>query len=99
MTLSAAEHQSVVDIADLAVNRYFDHYLSDVFPEQLGRMFSSHNQDAEAHAPRFKIHEGGCETRRRLDRFVWMVAGGSAVGGFVGSQIVANWSALVKLLF
>ena len=94
--MTPSEHQQTVDIAQLVVNQYFDHYLTDVFPGQMREMFAAHNQDAEAHEPRLGSL---VKMKRQIDRLKWMIAGGSAVAGFVGALIVQHWSQLVQILF
>jgi hypothetical protein len=74
--MTPAERQQMMDIAELAVNRYFDRYLSDVFPEQLDRMFKQHDSDVGAHPVQFKTLSA---TKRKVDRAMWMVAGVSAL--------------------
>lgn len=75
----------MAEVAELAVRRYFDHYLTEIWPVQRAQIseefraaITSHNQDAQAH--------GGVE--RRFDRFFWTMMGlatasGMGVGGSV----------------
>ena len=41
-------------VAELAVRRFFDHYLDEVFPEQLVRVVAAHNQDVDAHSKQIR---------------------------------------------
>jgi hypothetical protein len=96
--MTPAEHQQIMDIAELQVNKYFDHYLTDVFPDQMIRMFGNHNQDAEAHNPRFVVHLKTCPTQQRLNKVMWTLAGGSAVVGFGLAIVVRYLPNIVKVL-
>ena len=73
MGLSDDQRAEVGDISELAVRRYFDHFLAEVLP----RFFQSHNTDEQAHG----------SVRSRFERFKWMLVGlsfGVGVGGGVG---------------
>lgn len=70
--MNTVERQQVLDLVDLQINRYFDHYLTDVFPAQLDRMFAAHNTDTEAHGTHFKVLSA---TAARVNRWTWMLAG------------------------
>jgi hypothetical protein len=94
--VTPAERQQVLDIAELQVNRYFDHYLSEVFPEQMDRLFKNHDDNVDAHPVQFKTLYA---TKRRVDRVTWMFAGGAAVVSFAATMIASHWSQLVKILF
>jgi hypothetical protein len=79
-----------VDIANLAIHEYFNHYLTSVFPQQLDRMFESHNDDVTAHPVAFRELRA---TAGRVNRWGWMLAGMSALTGLavtVGA-IVRQW--------
>jgi hypothetical protein len=69
-----------MDVAEVMVNRYFDHYLTDVFPQQMELLLKTHNADEGAHKGTIrKIHRGG-----------WMIAGVSAfiaAAGAVGAVV------------
>lgn len=58
-------------IAELAIRRYFDIYLRDVFPLQVAALIERHNLSPKAH--------GGVE--RRFNKLIWMAIGASAFGG------------------
>ena len=67
------QRREVSDISELAIRRYFDHFLSEVLP----RFFESHNSDCKAH--------GGVSTH--FERFKWLLVGlsfGVGVGGGIG---------------
>jgi hypothetical protein len=85
-------------MARLCVHEYFDHYLTDIFPQQTRALFAAHNQDAEAHDPRFSIHTKNCPTARRVDRLKWMIAGGSVVAGATMTLLVEHLPAILKAL-
>lgn len=70
--MTPADHQEVMDIAEVQVNRYFDHYLSEIFPAQLDRMFAAHNESVEAHPKAFKTL---AVVKKKVDRVFWMGAG------------------------
>ena len=36
-------------IAEVTVQRFFDHYLEEVFPKQLEQLIAAHNRDVTAH--------------------------------------------------
>jgi len=93
------EHQATVDIARLHVHEYFDHYLTDVFPAQMERLFRDHNKDSRAHGPRFAFHLATCVTKKRLDRARWMLGGGSAVGGFVVALFAEHLGDIIRLIW
>lgn len=85
MALSEQERQQIIDMADLAVRRYFDHYLQNVYPEQAKSLrhhahitVEKHDGDREAH--------GGVE--KKFNRAKWMIAGIVALGSACGSFIV-----------
>ena len=88
--MTAAERQQVIDIVDLQINRYFDHYLSDTFPKQLDRLFKNHNSDGDAHPAQFKVLS---TTSTKVARVTWMVAGMSALLGFAltAGALVSYW--------
>jgi hypothetical protein len=71
MSFSDTEKQEIKDAAELEVRRYFDHYLENVFPEQVTQMVQAHNLSPDAH--------GGVE--RRFNKMAWMVAGLGLAGG------------------
>lgn len=88
--MNAIERQQIMDIADLQINRYFDRYLTEIFPDQLDRMMQAHNSDNQAHPVQFKMLT---DTSGRVSRITWMVMGMSALISFaltVGA-LAAYW--------
>lgn len=63
-----AELTAIDDRIELGVRRYFDHYLSEVFPSQM----EAHNKSVEAH--------GGIVAK--FSRFKWAIIGVGTAGGF-----------------
>lgn len=94
--MTPAQHQETVDVAKVVVNEYFDYYLTEVFPQQMDRLFKNHNQDAEAHEP---ILEPLLRMKKKVDRTFWMITGGVAVVSVLGTLLVENWTAVAKVLF
>ena len=89
--MTGPERQQIMDIADLAINRYFDHYLTEVFPDQLDRLMKSHNADGGAHPTQFATLAA---TSSKVSQVTWMVAGMSALLGFaltVGALASYYW--------
>ncbi len=73
MGLSDDQRNEVGDISELAVRRYFDHFLAEVLPQ----FFASHDSDCGA-------HNG---VAKKLERFKWLLVGlsfGVGVGGGIG---------------
>jgi GMP synthase-like glutamine amidotransferase len=94
--MTPAEHQEIMDIAEVQVNRYFDHYLSEVFPAQLDRMFASHNESTEAHPKAFKAV---AEVTKKVNRLFWMGAGIAflvTAAGAVGSVVYYWYQAIPR---
>lgn len=85
--MTSAEREEVLTIAKLAVNEYFDHYLADVFPAQMDRMFMAHDLDVNAHRGQFQIARETDPTRRKLDRVLWLVLGATAAGAAAGTGL------------
>ena len=88
--MTSKDHQAVVDIAKVVVNEYFDHYLTEVFPAQLDRLFQSHNDDMKAHPVQFKVLAA---TKKKVDRATWMIAGMSVLIAFAvtAGELVYYW--------
>lgn len=75
-------------VAELTVQRFFDHYLEEVFPKQLSATILAHNQDVTAHAPQIK---GAVETAAaRLKLWVYGLMFGGGVGAGAGITAVVN---------
>ena len=64
----------VEDKIELGVRRYFDHYLENILPAQLEKMFAAHDDSDEAHSG----------VVRRFERFKWAIIGASFGGGLGG---------------
>jgi hypothetical protein len=94
--VTPAEHQQIAELTELQVHRYFDHYLTDVFPKQMDRCFAAHNSDVDAHPEAFGTMR---KTKRRVDRVLWMIAGGSAVGGAIFGAAAGKFPAVLRALF
>jgi hypothetical protein len=96
--MNQADHERTVEMIQLGVHQYFDHYLTDIFPGQMGRLFASHNQDAEAHDPRIEIHVGTCKVAKKVNRMLWMISGGAMVLGVAGTLVAEHIGAILKAL-
>lgn len=70
--MNREDRDRTVEMIQLGIHEYFDHYLTDVFPRQMDRCFDAHNSDSEA-------HKGAIQ---RVNRGGWMIAGMSALIGF-----------------
>ena len=68
-------------IAELTVQRFFDHYLENVFPKQLEAAITAHNKDVTAHAHQIKEAVKMESMRIRL----WLI--GLIFAGGVGSGV------------
>ncbi len=69
-------------IAKVEVQDYFNHYLEEVFPEQLERSITAHNLDVTAHSVQIKTAIKAESSRIRLWLFSLIFAGG--LGGGIG---------------
>lgn len=78
MALDQDEMRQVEQIAELAVRQYFDHYLTDVFPQQVRAIREHTHLMVERHDQSDRAH-GSVE--RRFNRLVWLTAGMAAAGG------------------
>ena len=90
-SLTQNQHREVEQISELAVRRYFDYYLENVWPKQQEELeqhcrkrVESHDQSADAH--------GGVE--RKLNRFLWVLIGVALAGGGSGFGIARLLSSL-----
>ena len=84
--------QQAHDIAELEVNRYFDHYLTEVFPKQVDRLFAAHNTDATAHPTLVPTHVESCKWGKLFTKARLLIAGVCLAGGAV------TWETVRKLL-
>ncbi len=69
-------------VAEVIVQRFFAHYLDEVFPEQLSRLIGAHNSDVAAHAKQITGAVKAESSRVRLWIVGLIFTGG--VGGGVG---------------
>jgi len=67
--------KQIEDKAELQVRRYFDHYMSEVFPRQVTTLIDIHDASDKAH--------GGVKVR--LNKIIWMATGIAAAGGASGA--------------
>jgi hypothetical protein len=89
--LTEQQHREVKQVSELAVRRYFDYYLENVWPKQQERLerhcrqrLETHNTDSSAH--------GGVEWK--LNRFVWIGIGIAIAGGGGGFGLARLLSSL-----
>lgn len=82
MSLTPEQRQEVKEIAELQVRRYFDHYQTEVFPQQLKTIINTHDSDDKAH--------GAVE--KKVNRAVWVFTGVAAAGGLAGSFASKVWA-------
>jgi len=94
--MNAADRKQVIDISRLQVHEYFDHYLTDVFPQQMDAIIEGHNQDAEAHEPRLSSL---VKTQQQFNRLKWVMVGGSAVVGIVSGILLRYGPIIIKALW
>jgi hypothetical protein len=83
MSMTKADLSRVDDRAELAVRRYFDRYLLEVFPVQLAAAIASHDNNHAAH--------GGVIQQAIKNKY--LLIGFVAAGGFGGGVA----SGLLKL--
>lgn len=69
-------------VAEITVRRYFDHYLEEVWPDQLAAAITAHNQDVTAHTEQIKGAVKAESSRLKLWVYGLIFAGG--IGGGVG---------------
>ena len=82
------EREQVRLMFEVGILRFFDHYLTKVFPKQCKEIVSAHNKDVTAHAPQIKIAVQAESARIRLWLVCLVFAGG--LGGGVGvAKLVA----------
>jgi hypothetical protein len=93
--MTADEHQRMVDIAQLQVHEYFDHYLTDVFPTQICLIMDAHDKDGLAHETRLAPLY---QAKKSFERFRWMILGGAAVVGCLGTLAAEHLGAIIKAL-
>lgn len=75
-------------IAQLEVRESFDHYLTEIFPEQLERIIAAHNKDVTAHSTQIRIAVRAESARVKLWLYGLIFVGG--IGGGIGlRQVIA----------
>ena len=94
--MNSADERQVTTISRLQVHEYFDHYLTDVFPQQMDAIIDGHNQDAEAHEPRLGPL---VKTQQQFNRLRWVVVGGGAVIGVVSGVIVRYGPIIIRAIW
>lgn len=73
---------------ELVVRQFFDHYLGEVFPEQLAQMIAAHDNDVRAHTR--QIRDAVKAESSRVKLWLWGIIFTGGVGGGIGvSRIVA----------
>ena len=82
------EPKEVETIAELAIRRFFDHYLDNVFPEQLDRVIHAHNADAGAHKQQIQ-HAVRTESYRIRLWLIGLIFAGGVGGGIGLNRIIA----------
>lgn len=85
MTMTDQDCEKIKMMVELGVRRYFDHYLLEVFPDQVHQIVRSHDRDSSAH--------GGAISQ--FLRFKWTL-----IGFVFGSGAIAGTglTALVRFL-
>lgn len=81
--MTDAECKKMEMIAELTVQRFFDHYLEEVFPKQLTATILAHNQDVTAHASQIKGAVETATTKLKLWVYGLMFGGGCGLGAGV----------------
>lgn len=89
--MSETTEKQLQDIAELAVRRYFDHYLKEVWPSQQKAMedhmillINKHDSSEKAH--------GNVESK--TNKLIWLIAVCSALGGGAGATAMEILSKL-----
>jgi len=85
--MTPEERREMEAVAELTVQRFFNHYLTEVWPEQLAMSITAHNSDVSAHAPQIKSAVSAATDKLK----VWTL-------GLVFSGGVAGGATLAKLL-
>lgn len=71
-------------IAQLEVHKYFDHYLTEIFPQQVQRFLDG--------------HQNACPWGKKLNRIIWTAVGFSlaiGVGGTLTVEQLLHWASRV----
>ena len=87
------KRDDMVDLIRLQIHEYFDHYLTEVFPEQVGTIVGAHDKDIEAHAGQLEPLK---KAARMMDRTRWMLLGAMAILGGLLSLVGEKLMGLLK---
>jgi len=74
-------------IAELTVRKFFDHYLDEVFPQQLTAAITAHNKDVTAHEKQIKTKIQTEVQRLKIWIFGLIFAGGIGSGFALGKLL------------
>ena len=85
------EEKRVEMIAEITVRRYFDHYLEEVWPEQLTTAITAHNKDITAHVQQIQIAIKAESSHRKL----WLIGLVLAVGAGGGVGVAKVVAAII----
>lgn len=76
-------------VAEATTQRFFNHYLEEVFPKQLTATITAHNRDVTAHAPQIKGAVEMATARLKLWVLGLVFGGGIGLGAGVARAIAA----------
>lgn len=82
--LNSAQLREVEQVAELCVRRYFDRYLTDVFPRQQQAIREETTRAIAAHESSTQAH-GGVENK--LTRVIWLILGIAVASGGSGAVV------------
>ncbi len=77
-------------VAEVTVRRFFDHYLNEVFPQQLEIAITAHNKDVTAHVEQIQIAVRAESSRIKLWLCSLLVTGGGGVGFGIAKFFAGN---------
>lgn len=77
MSLSVADREEIQVRIQLAIEQYFNHYLTEVLPETLDRALTAHDQNCGAH--------GG--VAKKVERYRWWILGAAFGVGLIGAKL------------
>jgi len=83
--LTDTQRREVEQIAELAVRRYFDHYLENVFPRQVKRLERDIDMKIQAHDDSPMAHG---RVERIVNRTMWLFLGIAVASGAGGAELV-----------
>ena len=70
-------------VAENTVQKFFNHYLTEVFPEQLAAAITAHNKDVTAHKQQIKGAVRAESARIKLWLMGLIFGGGAGAGALV----------------